>query len=314
MVAVPLAVPEGGGRVKGGGSLGALSTWFLRARRAIRRGGAEGFQVPIYDSACRPPAALEELIQIWRYRDLVVQLVRRDVVTRYKRSVLGVAWTMLNPLGTMLVLTIAFSQLFKRTPAYPAYLLTGLIAWNFFAQTTLAAMRQLLWGGSLLHRIYVPKTVFAVSAVGTGLVNLSLALIPLLAVMLVLGVSLRPAIFFLPISVLLLASFALGLGLLLSALTAYFADAAEMYEIILTAWLYLTPVIYPEEIIPPSYRWWLFNLNPMYHLIKVVRLPLYHGTWPGYLTLATAVAVSLVALIVGWLVFARRADEFAYRI
>mgnify|MGYP003865032787 CR=1 FL=1 len=204
------------------------------AWRLVSSGDGIGGEA-VYDSARRPPAALEELVQLWRYRDLIVQLVRRDVVTRYKRSVLGVAWTMLNPLGTMLVLTVAFSQLFARTRAYPAYVLSGLIAWNFFAQSTVAAMRQLLWGGSLLHRIYMPKTAFAVSAIGTGVVNFCLALVPLFLVALGLGVVPRLPILFLPISLLLLVGFALGVGLLLSTLAAYFADVADMYEIALTA-------------------------------------------------------------------------------
>lgn len=271
-------------------------------------------EVPIYDSARRPSAVIEELIEAWRYRDLVVQLVRRDLVARYKRSVLGIGWTMLNPLGMMLVLTLAFSHAFRNTQSYASYVLTGLVAWNFFAQTTTQAMRQLVWGGSLIQRIYIPKTVFAVSAAGTGLVNLLLAMVPLLAVMVATGVPLRPSAAFLPISSLLLASFALGLGLLLSAIAVYFVDVADMYEIALTAWMYLTPIVYPEEIVPASYRFWLFNLNPMYHLVKLFRLPLYFGQWPSPERLACAAAVALGTLVVGWVVFAWRADEFAYRI
>lgn len=275
---------------------------------------AERTDTPVYDSAQRPPAMVEELIEIWRYRDLVVQLVRRDIVARYKRSVLGVAWTMLNPLGTTIVMTIVFSQVFGRTRAYPAYVLSGLVAWHFFAQTTSGAMHQLVWGGTLIHRIYVPKTSFAISAVGTGLVNLLLSLIPLIFVMLVAGVPLRPTILFLPVSLLLLTAFALGVGLLLSTVAAYFADVAEMYSIALMAWMYLTPIIYPEEVIPASFRWWLFNLNPMYHLVQLLRLPLYFGQWPSAARLASAAAVALTTLAIGWIVFTRKADEFAYRI
>jgi ABC-2 type transport system permease protein len=281
-----------------------------------RRAGvaAERNSVPVYDSARRPPAMVEELVELWRYRDLVVQLVRRDIVSRYKRSVLGVAWTMLNPLGTTLVTAIVFSQVFGRTEGYPAYVLSGLVVWHFFAQTTLAAMRQLVWGSALLHRIYMPKTSFAVSAVGTGLVNLLLGLIPLFAVIVAMGIPLRPAILFLPVSCLLLAAFALGVSLLLSSVAALFADVAEMYEIAILIWMYLTPIIYPEEIIPDAYRWWLFNLNPMYHLVKLFRLPLYFGQWPSPARLGSAAVVALVALAVGWIVFTRKADEFAYRI
>jgi ABC-type polysaccharide/polyol phosphate export permease len=270
--------------------------------------------VPIYDSARRPLPMVEELVQVFRYRDLIVQLVRRDILTRYKRSVLGVAWTMLNPLGTMIVLSVVFSRVFASTPAYPVYVLTGLIAWNFFSQSTTTAMTQLVWGSALLHRIYVPRTAFAISSVGTGLVNLVLSLIPLAAVMLFTGVPLRVTVIVLPISMLLLAMFALGVGLLLSAVAVYFPDIAEMYKIVLMAWMYLTPIIYPEEIIPESFRWLLFNLNPMYHLIKLFRLPLYDGVWVNLAFLASATAVAIIFLAISWAIFAKKADEFVYRI
>jgi ABC-type polysaccharide/polyol phosphate export permease len=87
-----------------------------------------------------------------------------------------------------------------------------------------------------------------------------------------------------------------------------------MYEIVLTAWMYLTPIIYPEETIPESFRWWLFNLNPVYHLIKLFRLPLYDAVWPSLLNIGVAVVVAGLALIVGWAVFTRKADELAYRV
>lgn len=269
--------------------------------------------VPVYDSTRRPSPVVDELVQAIRYRDLIRQLVRRDILTRYKRSVLGVAWTMLNPLGMMLILTLAFSALFRTTQAFPVYVLSGLIAWSFFAQTTTVAMTSLAWGGSLLNRIYIPRTTFALSAVGTGLINLVLSLIPMAVVMLIGGTPFRPSLAFLPVAILLLALFALGVGLLLSALAVYFPDVAEMYQIIVTAWMWLTPIIYPEEIIPEAYRWWMFNLNPMYHLVKLFRLPIYYGDWPSSVGLASAVGVTLIALVVGWIVFTKKADEFAYR-
>ncbi len=270
--------------------------------------------IPVYDSDRTRWKALEELVQATRYRSLIFQLIRRDVLSRYKRSVLGVAWTMLNPLGMMLVLTIAFSQLFSGTRAYPAYVLTGLIAWTFFAQTTSISMTQLVWGGALLSRIYIPRTVFALSSIGTGLVNIALSLVPLIAVMLLTGTPLRFSVFFLPISMLLLALFALGVGLLLSTLAVYFPDVAEMYQILLTAWMYLTPIIYPEEIIPETYRTLLFTLNPMYHLVTLFRQPLYEGVLPNLNHIGLAAAVAVAMFIVGWVIFSEKSDEFAYRV
>ncbi len=268
----------------------------------------------IYDSTRRRFPALEELREIINYRNLVVQLVRRDLTTRYKRSVLGVAWTMLNPLGTMLILTIVFANAFGSGPEYATYVLSGLIAWNFFAQTTNAAMLHLVWGEGLLKRIYIPRTVFSVSSAGTGLVNLTLALVPLVLVMLVTGVPIRPSILYLPVAVLFLACFALGLGLLISTIAVYFADVADMYAIVLTAWLYLSPVIYPPEILPPAIQPWIEILNPMYSLIQNFRIPIYDGVLPPAPMILAAAAIGLFTLVLGWFVFTARADEFAYRL
>jgi len=268
----------------------------------------------VYDSARRGSAMLDELHQVWRYRDLLMQLVSRNIKVRYKRSVLGIAWTMLNPLLIMIILTLVFSNLFRiAIEHYSVYILSALVIWNFFSQTTTMAMSELVWGGGLFHRIYIPRTVFALSAVGTGLVNLLFSLVPLAIIMIATGVPLSPVLLFLPIPILLTALFALGIGLLLSVLAAQFADVVEVYQIVLTAWMYLTPIIYPLDIVPEQYRW-LFNLNPMYHLLETFRLPVYLGTLPGLYRLSIAAFIAIVTFVMGWALFTKKADEFAYRI
>ncbi len=266
----------------------------------------------IYDSAKRGSPAIEELRGIIQYRDLVFQLVRRDVLTRYKRSVLGIAWTMLQPLGMMIILTLVFSTLFSRVRGYPTYILTGLIAWTFFSQTTNAIISQTVWGGELFRRIYLPRTAFAVSSIGTGLVNIVLSLVPLFSIMVLTGTKLHWTILIIPLVLILLAAFTLGVGLIISTLAVFFPDVSEMYQILLLAWMYLTPIIYPEEIIPQAYRFWIFNLNPMYHLVKIFRMPVYDGLLPDWKTMLVGTIVSLVTLLVGWFVYSRKADEFAY--
>lgn len=266
----------------------------------------------IYDSTRRGSAALDELRGIFQYRDLIIQLVRRDVVTRYKRSILGIAWTMLQPLGMMIVLSLVFSTLFSSVRGYPTYILSGLIAWSFFSQTTNAIINQTVWGGQLFRRIYLPRTSFAVSSIGTGLVNLVLSLVPFFVIMLLAGTPIRWSILFTPFVLILLAAFALGVGLIISTLAVFFPDVSEMYQIILIAWMYLTPIIYPETIIPEASRFWIFNLNPMYYLVKIFRMPLYDGLLPDWQTLLIASIVSLFTLVIGWTVYSRKADEFAY--
>ncbi len=257
---------------------------------------------------------LAELSQVWHYRDLLTQLIARNITVRYKRSVLGLLWTMLNPLFMMTILTIVFSNLFRVTlEHYAVYVLSALVLWNFFSQSTTTAMTELVWGGALLQRIYVPRTIFALAAIGTGLVNLFFALIPLTLIMLVTGIPLRPVLFFLPIPILLTLMFALGVGLLLSVLAMAYADVVDIYQIVLTAWLYLTPIIYPREIVPPQFQW-LYQLNPMYHLLETFRAPIYAGSLPETNSFIVASVIALVTLLVGWCFFTRNADGLAYRV
>ncbi|KPL82926.1 hypothetical protein SE15_10380 [Thermanaerothrix daxensis] len=261
----------------------------------------------------RPPTFLEEFLQAWRYRDLILYLVRRDITTRYKRSVLGVAWTMLNPLGMMIILSIVFSHIFHvNVRGYPAYVLSGLVVWNFFAQVSTAIINSLVWGGDLFRRIYVPRSAFAFSSIGTGVVNLSLSLVPLLLVMATLGIWPKTTLIFVPVAMLFLSLFTMGVGLLISTVGMYFVDVVEMYAIVLMGWMYLTPVIYPMSALPSNIQFWLL-FNPMVHIVNVFRMLVFDGIHPSLGTWLAAGLSSLGTFLVGWLIFTAKVDEFAYR-
>ncbi len=269
---------------------------------------------PVYDSANNRVSAISELKELGNYRYLLGQLIRRDILTRYKRSILGVAWTMLNPLGTMLILTFVFSNFFRsEVQHYPVYILSGLLVWNFFSQGTNAAISGLVWGGNLLKRIYIPSTVFGVSAIGTALVNLVISLVPLVIVMLIGGAPFYWSMLFLPISILLLTAFTLGFGLFISSLAVFFPDVAEMYQVLLTAWMYLTPIIYPETLISAN---WLpyYKLNPMYWMVKMFRLPIFEGRIPTLQEFLPALLWAIIMLVAGWAYFTSKSEEYAYRV
>ncbi len=271
-------------------------------------------EVPVYDSDLRPAPFVEEFRELLKYRDLVVQMVSRTIKTRYKRSVLGILWTMLNPLMMTLVLSVVFSELMRSTvPHFTVYLLAGIVAWNFFAQTTTAAMSELVWGGALLNRIYMPKTIFAASALGTGLVNFVLSIPPLFIIMALTHTPFRPSLLFLPVPILLLAMFSIGLGLMLSAVAVYFTDVVEMFGILISAWYFFTPILYTLDIISEQRRW-LFKLNPMYYLIEIFRIPIHGGMLPGLKLLGMATLIAVGTLTLGWWIFTRKADQFAYRV
>lgn len=266
-----------------------------------------------YDSAQQRHPLWVELKDVFRYRDLIWQFVISSIKTRYKRSFLGVIWTLLNPLLMMMVLTIVFSRLFNAVAHYPVYILNGLIVWNYLASTTMASMQNMVLSGALLSRIYVPKSVFAVSAAGAGLVNLGLSVIPLFIIALATGVTIKFTVLAMLPALVLLVMFALGVSLLLQAAAIFFADMIPVYEVFLTVWFYLTPLMYPVNMIPA--RWViLWKLNPMYHILRVMRAPLFEGVVPGWETWAIAALSAIVMLVVGGLVFTSKSHEYAYRV
>ena len=253
---------------------------------------------------------VEEWRDIARSTHLLRNLVHRDLTVRYKRSVVGFFWTMLHPLLLVLILTMVFSTVFRfALPRYEVYVLAALLPWNFFAQTTIGSMASLAWNGALMKRVRVPKSIFVLSSVIAGLVNLTLSYVPLLLIMLVRGAPITPALAFLPVSILILAVFTYGASLLLSALAVYFIDVREMFTVALTALMYFTPVIYPMEVIPDHFRRF-FELNPMLYFIRIVRAPVYEGTLPEMRFVLIAAAMAIGALLVGWTAFRRLSRGF----
>src|SRR5262249_57125821 len=191
----------------------------------------------------------------------------RDIKIRYKRSVLGVFWTMLAPLLNMVVLTLVFSALLKQQiENYPVYFLAGSLFWTFFAQTTSNAASQTLDANEMTKRIFIPRSVFVLAALLVGLVNLALAIVPMLLLLLVMGYPLHATWLFLPVSVALLSFFAAGVGFFLFTLASRFSDVREMYLVFVQTWFFLTPIVYHPAIVPAKYRFALWA-NPMYYLV-----------------------------------------------
>ncbi len=266
-----------------------------------------------YDSAGRRTGMVAELFELIRYQDLLKLLVSQITKNRYKRSALGVVWTLLNPLISMAVLTIAFSTVFKTSARYPVYLLSGLVCWNFFSQTTLYSMNSLSSGGALLKRVYVPCTIFGVAAVANGVVNLFFSMIPLVLIMAFLGQPFHATWWFVPVALVLLTAFTLGMTLLMSTLAVFFADVVDMFGLIVQSWFFLTPIMYPLDIMPPRIQA-LMVLNPMYHLIELFRAPIIEGRLPALHHLVWGAGWAGFVLLLGWWTITRKAREFAYRI
>jgi ABC-2 type transport system permease protein len=252
----------------------------------------------------------DELRDIRAHSGLLVELVHRDLTIRYKRSVLGFFWTMLHPLLLMLIFVVIFASLFRgRAPHYETYFLSAYVAWNFFAQTVLTAMASVAWNGPLMKRVRVPPSIFTLSVVVSGLVNLGLSLIVLFAIMLVVGAPLHGALWFLPVSLTLVGIFTFGVSLALAAVSVFFGDVREMVQAGMPALMYLTPIIYPVSIVPERYRWPL-KLNPLAYIVEIVRAPIYYGILPSQTTLLLAVVISFGSLMMGWMVFRHLAPRF----
>lgn len=266
-----------------------------------------------YDSADVQHPVVRELAELGRYRDLIAQLVARNIAVRYKRSVLGFGWSLLSPLLTMGILSLVFTRIFQTTaPRYPVYVFPGLLCWGFFAQTTSIITAEVVGGVELWRRVYTPRTAFAVATTLTGLVHLAAALIPLVALMVVFGAPFTPALLVLPLITVCTALFALGVGLLVASVAGYFADAADLYQVVLQAWMYLSPVIYPRSILPESFQW-LWLLNPMTLVIESFRQPFYEGRAPSTSHLVALALVSSATAAVGWWRFTRSANDLARR-
>lgn len=267
--------------------------------------------VPVtYDSARRGLEFVEEAAALWRYRHLVAELVGRDIKVRYKRSVLGVAWTMLSPLLNMLAMTWVFSLVLRLdVKNFPVYFLTGSLFWAFFAGATSHAASLVIDAAEITKRVYVPRSVFVVSAVGVALVNLVLSLVPLFLIVLATGYPVRATWLFVPVSILIGALFTTGVGLAVFTLASRFVDVRETYLVLVQAWFFVTPIVYTPAIVPERWRF-IVRYNPMTYLVEVFRAPLYDGWLPGPKTLAFAALAAVSSLAVGWLFYASRIEEY----
>jgi ABC-type polysaccharide/polyol phosphate export permease len=267
----------------------------------------------VYDSSRRGLRFVEEARELWDYRHFAVELASRDIKVRYKRSALGVAWTMLSPLMTMVVFTLVFST-FQRMPivGFPVYYLSGSIFWLFFSQVTSHVGSLTTDALEITKRIYIPRSVYVASAVGVGLANTLLSLAPFVLIVLVTGRRVFWTWLFLPVSLLIGTLFAAGVGLVVFTLALRFVDVRDMYQAILVPWFFVTPIIYEPSFVPERWRW-VVRYNPMTYLVEIFRAPLYNGWLPGPKTLAFAVLAAVSSLVVGWFFYSSKVEEYGLR-
>jgi ABC-type polysaccharide/polyol phosphate export permease len=257
---------------------------------------------------------LHKLAEIYHYRELLKNLVVTELKLRYRRSILGFVWTMLNPLLMMIVLTLVFSTIMRfDTKDYWVLLLSGLLPWIFFSQSISLSLMSVVSKGNLLKKVYIAKALIPLSAVLACLVNFLLSLFPLFLLMVALGHSVNETILFLPVAVVLLTLFTSGLAFLFSCLNVFFRDFTHMTEVLLSAWFYLSPVIYSLQLVPEQYRG-AFYWNPMLYLIELFRAPIYEGRWPAIEVVGVATAAAFLSCVVGFGIFVRYERSFVMRV
>lgn len=245
-----------------------------------------------------------------KYRYLLLQLVSRDFKVKYKRSFLGVLWSLLNPLLTMIILTLVFSKLFQSNiPNYPVYFLCGSVVFNYFAESTNLALGSVYSNASLIKKVYFPKYMFPLSKHLFSLINLLTSFIAVLLVMIATNAPFYSTAFLFFIPIFYLFVFSLGIGLLLSTTAVFFRDLAHLYGIFITALNFLTPVFYPIDIMP-DYMQYYVGLNPITQIIQMLRQLIMLNEIPTIRQNLVLSAISCVTFLIGVLVFRRKQDKF----
>lgn len=246
-----------------------------------------------------------------RYGFLMRQLVGRDFKTKYKRSVLGVGWSVLNPLLTMAVQYVVFSTLFSNgTKNYPVYLLSGIVFFNFFSEAVSLGMTSITGNAALIKKVYMPKYIYPVSRVFSSLINLGTSMIPLLLVMIVTGIWPTKSFLLLIYDVICLVVFVIGMVLILSTSMTFFQDTQFLWSVISMIWMYMTPIFYTENIIPESLTM-LYHMNPLYQYITFARICIIDGSTPGPMGYVWCLLSSCVVFALGVLIFKKNQDRFS---
>lgn len=248
------------------------------------------------------------------YKQLLKELVSRDVKTKYRRSVLGMLWSVLNPLGMMIIMSIVFSHVFRgNIQNFPVYLMCGQIIFNFYNEASTVAMGSVLGNASLIKKVYVPKYLFPMSKVCSCFVNLLTSFIALVIVIVATRTPLSWTVilFVLPVAYVFL--FSLGMGLLLSALVVTFRDLQHLYGVLITAWMYLTPIFYPVDILPDWVQQ-LVRLNPLANIIEMFRDVVMYGIVPSGILQFKCAFSCIVVLVLGFVVFYKQQDTFILKV
>lgn len=245
-----------------------------------------------------------------KFQPLLSELVARDIKIKYRRSVLGVLWTLLNPLCMMIILSIVFSSIFKfDVENFPLYVLSGQVIFNFFNDSTTSSMSAIISSASLIKKVYVPKYLFVLSRVMSSFINLMASFTALLLVMVATRAELHWTVFLSVIPLAMVVLFSFGVGMFLAAITVRFRDVIHLYSVFTTGLLYLTPVIYPMAALPDVVKT-IVMINPLTNYLLMFRDVMFNNTLPSVFSVLLGIAEAVLALALGLYVFYKNQDEF----
>ena len=263
-----------------------------------------------------PLGLIGYLAGFWQRRDLLWHMTVRHLRGQYKQSILGYAWAFVNPLSQMVILTFVFSTLLRfqsEDLPYPLFLFVGLIPWMFFSSAVSSATESVVGAAGLVTKVYFPREVLPTAAVFTKLVDLAFGLVILGALMVYYGELPALTSWWLPVLFAIHTLFILGLSYPLAALNLFFHDVRFLVGVVLTLWFYLTPVIYPVDIVPERYQF-LYDLNPNSLFINAYRRVLLHGESPGLEKVVLGLAIAVATFLIGYYLFKKMEPTFADRI
>lgn len=245
-----------------------------------------------------------------KYQYLLKNLISRDLKVKYRRSVLGLVWSVLNPLLMMLVITAVFKNIFKfDIPNFAEYYLTGSLIFNFVSEGTSTSMNSVIGAAPLIKKVYIPKYIFPLEKCMFAFVNMLFSLIAVAVVFIILQTPLHWTILLFPIPMIYALIFCLGLSLILSAINVFFRDVGHLYAVWITAWMYFTPIIYPASILPDAMQT-LLKLNPMYYYVNYFRDVMIYGNVPNFQDNIICIGFSLITLLLGLVIFKKKQDRF----
>ena len=256
------------------------------------------------------------IIDMKRFFPLLKNLVSKDFKVKYRRSVLGIAWSILNPLFTMLVITTVFGKLLKiQVDNFATYYIVGFSIWSFFSEATSSSLTSVLNSAALIKKVYIPKYIFPIEKCLFALVNFAFTLIAVVIVMLFQGVVPTVTAVLFPLPVIYCFIFVCGVSLFLSAATVYFRDIQHLYGVLLTMLMYLTPIIYPMELLKGhDFIEKVVNLNPMTHYVEYFRDIVMYGTVPDLTENLICIGMALIAFVIGAFVFKKSEGKFILHI